>query len=168
MKILQIHRWDLILRQAVAVQESLRRRVGQKARHRDSRGGGPAGPGTTECPDRLSTRTFPSGSRAAEVLRVTRRAEGAIETFVLSGQHHGTGRNRGASVFLIEEDEILGAVVWPRDWVKPKFVSVGPKLSLPNAVDLVLEYGGCHRLCISKSLAHQAAPGTLQSEAGTF
>lgn len=59
-------------------------------------------------------------------------------------------------------DELIGAVVRTRDRVKPLYISVGHKLDLPTAIDLVLECGGGYRLPEPTRLAHQAAGGTLK------
>ncbi len=59
-------------------------------------------------------------------------------------------------------DELIGAVLRTRDNVKPLYISVGHKLDLPTAIDLVLACGGGYRLPEPTRLAHQAAGGTLQ------
>ncbi len=59
-------------------------------------------------------------------------------------------------------DELIGAVLRTRDNVKPLYISVGHKLDLPTAIDLVLACGGGYRLPEPTRLAHQAAGGTLR------
>ena len=54
------------------------------------------------------------------------------------------------------------AVVRTRDHVRPLYISVGHRLDLPTAIDLVLECGGGYRLPEPTRLAHQAAGGTLK------
>lgn len=59
-------------------------------------------------------------------------------------------------------DELIGAVLRTRDNVKPLYISVGHKLDLPTALDLVLDCGAGYRLPEPTRLAHQAAGGSLQ------
>lgn len=59
----------------------------------------------------------------------------------LCGEHLDPGPRRGARVPLVDEEETIGAVLRTRDRVKPLFVSVGHRVSLETAVDLVL---ACH------------------------
>ena len=79
----------------------------------------------------------------------------------LCGAHREPGKRRGSRVPLADGDEVIGEVVRTRDGVKPIYVSVGHKVSLPQAVDLVLECGGGYRLPEATRLAHNAAAGRL-------
>ncbi|KZB87551.1 deoxyribonuclease V [Amycolatopsis regifaucium] len=57
------------------------------------------------------------------------------------GEHDEPGRERGARTPLVDDGEVVGAVVRTQDGVKPVYVSVGHKISLDNACRQVL------RLC---------------------
>ncbi|MEM8945805.1 MAG: deoxyribonuclease V [Planctomycetota bacterium] len=65
-------------------------------------------------------------------------------------------------VDLDGNDELIGAVLRTRDNVKPMYISVGHKLDLPTALDLVLACGNGYRLPEPTRLAHQAAGGSLK------
>jgi len=58
--------------------------------------------------------------------------------------------------------ELIGAVLRTRTAVKPIFVSVGHKVDLPTAIDLVWNCCSGFRLPEPTRLAHQAAGGTLR------
>ena len=53
---------------------------------------------------------------------------------------------RGEWVPLLDKDEHIGAVVRTRAKVKPVFVSIGHRISLRSAIDLVLDCSGRYRL----------------------
>lgn len=78
------------------------------------------------------------------------------------GTHEEPADEAGCYTDLLDGEELIGAVVRTRDNVKPMYISVGHKLDLPTAIDLVLECGGGYRLPEPTRLAHQAAGGTLQ------
>jgi deoxyribonuclease V len=56
----------------------------------------------------------------------------------LTGTYNEPPAERGSATPLYDEREIIGRVVRTRDYVKPLFVSVGHKVSLRQAVRLVL------------------------------
>ena len=65
---------------------------------------------------------------------------------LLVGEYNPLGEKRGCTSELIDQDEVIGAVVRTRDRVKPVFVSIGHKVDLPSAVRVVLTCGGGYRL----------------------
>ncbi|WP_432891977.1 deoxyribonuclease V [Kribbella sp. CA-245084] len=68
----------------------------------------------------------------------------AKTTFV--GTHVELGRERGATAELIDGGEVVGAAVRTQDGVKPVYVSVGHRVSLPTAVEHVLHLAPRYRL----------------------
>lgn len=75
----------------------------------------------------------------------------------LTGRYEEPGRMRGEKTPLWgDEGKPIGMVVRTRTDVKPVFVSVGHRVSLTDAVDLVLTCGGGYRIPEPGRLAHQA------------
>lgn len=66
---------------------------------------------------------------------------------------------RGAWAPLTDGGEVVGAVVRTRRGVRPVYVSVGHRVVLPRAVELVLDCAPRFRLPEPLRLAHQAAAG---------
>lgn len=64
----------------------------------------------------------------------------------LTGRHEEPGNDRGDWVPLVDRDEIIGRVVRTRANVKPVYVSVGNRVSLATAMELVLRYTTRFRL----------------------
>ena len=64
----------------------------------------------------------------------------------LIGAHDQPAARRGAHTPLMDDGEIIGAVLRTRDRVKPVYVSVGHGLDLETAVRIVLDCGGGYRL----------------------
>jgi deoxyribonuclease V len=62
------------------------------------------------------------------------------------GKHDPLGETRGSWVPLVDRGETIGAVVRTRTGVKPLYISIGHKISLPTAIDLVLECTPKYRL----------------------
>jgi deoxyribonuclease V len=56
----------------------------------------------------------------------------------LTGRHREPGRKRGATAALEAEGRIVGTVLRTQDGVRPVFVSVGHKIDLPTAEEVVL------------------------------
>ena len=75
------------------------------------------------------------------------------------GTHDDPAEEAGCYTDLWDDDELIGAVLRTRTNVKPLYISVGHKIELPRALDLVLECGGGYRLPEPTRLAHQAAGG---------
>lgn len=62
------------------------------------------------------------------------------------GTHEPVGTEKGAQQPLIDKNEIIGTVLRTRTNVKPVFVSIGHNISLPTAVDFVLQCTPKYRL----------------------
>ncbi len=77
----------------------------------------------------------------------------------LTGTHDEPGEAVGAWVPLLDQGEIVGAVVRSRSKVKPLFVSVGHRVDLPTAIDLVLGCTRGYRLPETTRYAHKVAGG---------
>ncbi|MFP3897425.1 MAG: deoxyribonuclease V [Anaerolineales bacterium] len=78
----------------------------------------------------------------------------------LCGTYEEPGPRRGQYTWLRDGKEIIGAVLRTRTNVKPVFVSIGHKVSLQRAVDLVLRCGGGYKLPEPTRWAHRVASGT--------
>ncbi|MCD6520233.1 MAG: deoxyribonuclease V [Anaerolineae bacterium] len=77
----------------------------------------------------------------------------------LCGTFEEPGIERGSYSWLWDGKEIIGAVVRTRTRVKPVFVSVGHKMRLESAIDLVLQCGRGYRLPEPTRWAHRLASG---------
>jgi len=77
----------------------------------------------------------------------------------LCGTYQEPGLDRGSYTWLRDGEETIGAVVRTRTRVKPVFVSVGHRVSLPTAIDTVLRCGGGYRLPEPTRRAHRVASG---------
>ncbi len=64
----------------------------------------------------------------------------------LVGHYDEPARERGNYTYLQDDGEIIGAVVRTRTGVKPVFVSIGHRISLNAAIDVVLVCGRGYRL----------------------
>lgn len=73
----------------------------------------------------------------------------------LCGEFVEPGMRRGASRRLVHQGETIGRVVRTRDGIKPLFVSVGHRVTLDDAVRLVLKCGNGYRLPEPTRLADQ-------------
>ncbi len=72
----------------------------------------------------------------------------------LVGSFEEPGLEKGSWSYLTDGNEVIGAVLRTRDRVKPVFVSVGHKVSLDFAVELVLSCCLRYRLPEPTRLAH--------------
>jgi deoxyribonuclease V len=63
-----------------------------------------------------------------------------------TGKHAAVGENRGDWTPLIDRGETIGAVLRTRTKVKPLYISIGHKISLPTAIDYVLQCTPKYRL----------------------
>jgi len=77
----------------------------------------------------------------------------------LCGYYEEPGPERGDRSPLLEGDEVIGMVVRSRTGVSPIFVSIGHRVSLESAVEIVLRCCTKYRLPEPTRLAHQAAAG---------
>lgn len=75
----------------------------------------------------------------------------------LCGQHIEPGTERGSRVPLLDDREVIGAVVRTRTGVKPVYVSVGYGVDLETAVEYVLACCRGFRLPETTRLAHRLA-----------
>ncbi|NET29631.1 deoxyribonuclease V [Okeania sp. SIO1I7] len=62
------------------------------------------------------------------------------------GQHNSVGLERGNWQPIIDEEEVIGAVVRTRAGVKPIYVSIGHRISLTTAINYVLKCTTKYRL----------------------
>ena len=84
----------------------------------------------------------------------------AKTTFV--GTHAHPAPERGATADLLDGDEVVGAAVRTQDAVKPVYVSVGHRVSLPTAVEHVLHLAPRYRLPETTRVADRACREGLQ------
>jgi deoxyribonuclease V len=77
----------------------------------------------------------------------------------LTGTHAEPGERVGDWVPLLDGEEIIGAVVRSRAKVKPLYVSIGHRVDLATAVDLVLRCTKGYRLPETTRYAHKVAGG---------
>jgi len=75
----------------------------------------------------------------------------------LCGTHEEPGPERGSYAWLYDREEIIGAVVRTRTRVRPVYVSIGHKIRLQSAIDLVLRCGAGYRLPEPTRWAHRLA-----------
>jgi deoxyribonuclease V len=79
----------------------------------------------------------------------------------LCGNYDVPDNTAGAYSELVDNDEVIGAVVRTRINVKPVYVSIGHKIDLQSAINCVLECCRGYRLPETTRLAHLAASGKL-------
>jgi deoxyribonuclease V len=77
----------------------------------------------------------------------------------LIGSHAEVPNEKGGWVPLIDKGETVGAVVRTRYDVKPLYISIGHKISLPRAIELVLGCTTRYRLPETTRAAHKLASG---------
>jgi deoxyribonuclease V len=77
----------------------------------------------------------------------------------LIGEHGPLAREKGSWVPLVDGQETIGAVLRTRTDVKPLYVSIGHKVSLLTAIDLVLCCLTRYRLPETTRWAHRLASG---------
>ncbi len=82
----------------------------------------------------------------------------------LCGRHEVPGNEPGSYADLIDGDEVIGAALRTRAGVKPVYVSIGHRVSLPAAIHWVLACCRGYRLPEPTRLAHLAAGGNLKIE----
>ena len=76
---------------------------------------------------------------------------------LLVGQAEEPAQVRGAQGELRHQDELVGLALRTRPGVKPVYVSIGHRVTLPDAAALVLACGQRYRLPEPTRLAHQRA-----------
>lgn len=77
----------------------------------------------------------------------------------LVGTHDPVPERKGAWVPLMDGDERIGAVLRTRDHVAPLFVSVGHRIGLEHAIEVVLACTPRYRLPETTRQAHRLASG---------
>jgi deoxyribonuclease V len=77
----------------------------------------------------------------------------------LTGTHAEPGNEVGDWEPLIDAGEVVGAVVRSRAGVKPLYVSIGHRVDLVTAIDLVLQCTRGYRLPETTRYAHRVAGG---------
>ena len=77
----------------------------------------------------------------------------------LCGEHRDPGRRRGSRAPLTHDGEVIGTVLRTRDGIKPVYVSVGHRIDLETAEQLVLDCGGGFRLPEPTRLADRLVAG---------
>jgi deoxyribonuclease V len=82
----------------------------------------------------------------------------------LCGRHDVPDTEAGSYAELIDNDEVIGAVLRTRAGVNPIYVSIGHKIDLPAAIHWVLACCRGYRLPEPTRLAHLAAGGNLKVE----
>jgi deoxyribonuclease V len=75
----------------------------------------------------------------------------------LVGSFEEPGREKGSATDLVHRGEVVGRVLRTRDGVSPVYVSVGNRIDLGSAVDLVLACCTKYRLPETSRRAHDAA-----------
>lgn len=77
----------------------------------------------------------------------------------LVGEHDAPEDTAGAWTLLHDKGQAIGAVLRTRTGVGPVYVSIGHRVDLPTAIDLVLRCTRGHRLPETTRYAHRAAGG---------
>jgi deoxyribonuclease V len=83
----------------------------------------------------------------------------------LCGEHGQVGPQVGDYCELVDQGEVIGAVLRTRERVKPVFISIGHKVDLQTAVEYTLRCGGGYRLPEPTRWAHRVAGGAELPEA---
>jgi deoxyribonuclease V len=76
---------------------------------------------------------------------------------LLVGRHSELPREKGSWVPLEECEEVIGAAVCTQAGIKPVYVSIGHRISLPTAVRLVIACTTRYRLPETTRIAHRLA-----------
>lgn len=85
----------------------------------------------------------------------------------LCGSHEEPDNEQGSSTELVDNGEVIGAVLRTRAGVKPVYVSIGHMIDLKTAVHWVVRCCRGYRLPEPTRLAHQAAGGNLKKSIAT-
>lgn len=85
---------------------------------------------------------------------------------ILCGRHAELGDDPGASAFLLDNGEVIGAALRTKRGTRPVYVSVGHKLDLEAALHWVMACCHGYRLPEPTRLAHLAAAGRLAAPTG--
>ena len=82
----------------------------------------------------------------------------------LCGEHEMPGLEAGSYAELLDNGEVIGAVLRAKAGVKPLYISIGHMIDLPSAINWVTACCRGYRLPEPTRLAHQAAGGNLIME----
>jgi deoxyribonuclease V len=82
----------------------------------------------------------------------------------LCGEHEIPDAEAGSYAELLDNGEVIGAVLRTRDGVKPLYISIGHMIDLPSAIKWVMACCRGYRLPEPTRLAHQAAGGNLKEK----
>lgn len=77
----------------------------------------------------------------------------------LIGSHPELSRERGARCPLMDGDQCIGTVLRTRAGVRPLYISIGHRISLPSAVEYVMRCTTRYRLPETTRAAHKLASG---------
>jgi len=83
---------------------------------------------------------------------------------ILCGRHQPLGEEAGSHAELLDNGELIGAALRTKSGVRPIYVSVGHKIDLASALQLVIKCCRGYRLPEPTRLAHLAAGGMLTSK----
>lgn len=83
----------------------------------------------------------------------------------LTGRYEEPGPEKGSATDLVDRDEVIGKVARTRKNVSPVYVSVGNRIDLDSAVELVLACSPKYRLPETSRQAHNAANRLRRGEA---
>ncbi|MFC1846561.1 deoxyribonuclease V [Chloroflexota bacterium] len=86
----------------------------------------------------------------------------------LCGSHTEPGDETGEYAQLVDDNEIIGAVLRTRSRVKALYISTGHKIGLENAVYWVMQCCRGYRLPQPTRLAHLAAGGNLKMDIALY
>ena len=81
----------------------------------------------------------------------------------LCGEHVAPASEPGRHAELLDNGEVIGAVLRTRQGVKPLYISIGHMIDLPSAIDWVMKCCRGYRLPEPTRLAHLAAGGNLKT-----
>lgn len=81
----------------------------------------------------------------------------------LIGEYREPGYLRGSHTPLVDGTEIIGAVLRTRTRIKPLFISIGHRISLPTAIDYTLRCCTRYKLPETTRWAHRLASGEASS-----
>jgi len=82
----------------------------------------------------------------------------------LCGEHETPANEAGNYAELLDNGEVIGAVLRTKAGVKPLYISIGHMIDLPSAINWVMACCRGYRLPEPARLAHQAAGGNLKIE----
>ena len=82
----------------------------------------------------------------------------------LCGHHREPGNEPGSTAELVDNGEVIGAVLRPKEDTSPLYISIGHKIDLESAVHWALACCRSYRIPEPLRLAHLAAGGNLDEK----